>query len=390
MSNEVAISPVTGLRNFLEKNKAQIAAALPKHLNPDRMCRLALTAFSQNRALEKCELNTIFASVVIASQLGLEIGIAGQGFLVPYKGRCTFIPGWQGLVDLVSRSGRAAVWTGAVFEGDEFDWALGDRPYVKHKPQGEDNIGKLTHTYAVGRAKGSDWPIIEVWAQDRLVSHRNKYNKVGDDHYSFKSWEMYARKIPLLQVIKYLPKSIELANAIALEGAYAEGKTAVLDGDFVRVDEPAQSEPPVEQPEVRNPAAPQTTGTASALPNGAGASQESAPEAGQKKGQAPTLDDCKALLNSQGKDALTTVLDWKKHLSPADQVELEKLVDPIRKAAAPKPEKPLQDGQKKILLATIKRSAKSKADVEEKFGKWDELKEGQFNDIQKWLESDPL
>lgn len=227
----------TELSKFLEENRAQIVAALPKHLNAERMCRLALTAFSQNKALQDCSLNTIFASVVIAAQLGLEIGVAGQGFLVPYKGKCTFVPGWQGLVDLVSRSGRATVWTGAVYEGDDFDWALGDRPFVKHKPRRKGQGGDPLHTYAVGRAKGSEWPVIEVWDDESLVDHRDKYNKVGEKHYSYGNWEMYARKVPLLQVIKYLPKSIELANAIALEGAYAEGKGVTLEGDVVHVEE---------------------------------------------------------------------------------------------------------------------------------------------------------
>jgi hypothetical protein len=49
-----------------------------------------------------------------AAQLGLEPGINGQGYLIPYKGTCTFVPGWKGLVDLVARSGRATVWTGVV------------------------------------------------------------------------------------------------------------------------------------------------------------------------------------------------------------------------------------------------------------------------------------
>jgi recombination protein RecT len=241
MSTAVAIR--TELANFLTTNKDQIQAALPKHLNADRMSRLALTAFSQNKALQDCRLETIFASVVIASQLGLEIGVAGQGFLVPYKGTCTFVPGWQGLVDLVARSGRATVWTGAVHEGDDFDWALGDRPYVKHRPKNRTPGASPIYTYAIGRAKGSEWPVVEVWDADALIAHRDKYNKVGDRHYSFKNWEMYARKVPLLQVIKYLPKSIELANAIQLEAAAATGGIATLEGDYVRVDDPEGDAP---------------------------------------------------------------------------------------------------------------------------------------------------
>jgi hypothetical protein len=44
---------------------------------------------------------------------------------------------------------------------------------------------------------------------------------------------MYARKVALLQVLKYMPASIELANAIAVSNASEDGKGVVLEGDFV-------------------------------------------------------------------------------------------------------------------------------------------------------------
>lgn len=101
------------------------------------MMRLTLTEFSKNPKLQQCSSNSIFSSIIIASQLGLEPGVNGQGYLVPYNGTCTFIPGWKGLVDLAQRGGRSSVWTGAVYEGDEFDYMLGDSPYCRHKPCGE-------------------------------------------------------------------------------------------------------------------------------------------------------------------------------------------------------------------------------------------------------------
>lgn len=233
-------SSLTEVEQFFKANREQIRMALPKHLNTDRMTRLALTALSQNPDLRKCTMRSIFGEVVKASQIGLEIGVMGQGYLVPYwnekKGvtEAQFIAGWQGLVDLVSRSGRASAWTGAAFEGDEFDYALGDAPFVKHRPCGEDDPAKITHVYAIGRVNGSAWPIIEVWPIMRVRKHRDRYNKVGQRHYSFKQWEMYARKVPLLQVIKYLPKSIELTQALAAEAAHGEAFT--IDGDFQPVD----------------------------------------------------------------------------------------------------------------------------------------------------------
>ncbi len=230
-------SPAAKFNHYLTAHRDQLAAALPKHLNPDRMCRLALTAFSQSRQLQECDPKTIFAAVVLSSQMGLEIGVGGQAYIVPYKKTATFVPGWQGIVDLVSRTGRATVWTGAVFEGDDFDYALGDRPYVKHRPGGEDDPKKLTHVYAVGRVNGSDWPVIEVWPIRRIEKHFKRNNKVGEKHYAHGNWEMYARKIPLLQVCKYMPKSVELTAALTAEHAAETGRGMTFDGEFTTLDD---------------------------------------------------------------------------------------------------------------------------------------------------------
>lgn len=241
-NNQVAVSPAKQLNEFMTRHKNQIALALPRHITADRMIRLAMTAFSQNPSLQKCDLNSVFASVVVGSQLGLEIGVGGQAYLVPYGNKCQFVPGWQGLVDLVSRAGRATVWTGAVYIGDEFDWALGDAPFIKHRPgAGGDSWKDITHVYAVGRVNGSQYPVIEVWSMDRVVKHLNKYNKVGGRHYALEkngqNMEMYARKVVLLQVLKYMPKSIEVQRAIDVANAVDSNRNFTIDGDMVVIDD---------------------------------------------------------------------------------------------------------------------------------------------------------
>lgn len=217
----------------------EIKRALPKHLNADRMSRIALTAFRRTPKLADCDPRSVFAAVIQASQLGLEPDTLGRSYLIPYKVNkkvgnkweshyeCQFIPGWKGLMDLMNRSGLGSAWTGAVFEGDEFEYRLGDSPFVNHVPGGEDDPLKLTHVYAVGRAKGSEWPVLEVWPITKVTRHRNRYNKVGDKHYSYENWEMYARKVPLLQVLKYMPCSIELSAAIAMNDAAEAGAQSI-------------------------------------------------------------------------------------------------------------------------------------------------------------------
>lgn len=209
--------------------KAQIATALPQHINADRMCRIALTCFRLNPGLNKCDPASVFSAVVILAQQGLEPGLNGRAYLVPYynnkkqRTECQAIPGWKGLVELANRTGRCSVWTGAVFAGDEFDYQLGDMPFCKHQPRGEDDPKKLLFTYAIGRVKGNEFPVIEVWPNDKIKRHFHRYNKVGASHYAHDNWEMYARKVPLLQVLKYMPASPELEAAISLADSSDRG-----------------------------------------------------------------------------------------------------------------------------------------------------------------------
>lgn len=248
----IAKRPISILEK-LESMRPQIAMALPRHLTPERMIRIAITCLRTNPKLGECDAQSILASVMLASQLGLEPGVMGQCFLVPYKDHktkqmiCTLVPGWLGILDLVNRAGKASAWTGAVYQGDEFEWSLGDSPFVKHKPCGDEST--LLHTYAIARVKGSAWPIIEVWPMSKLLKHRDRFNKVGDSHYSYNHFEMYSRKIALLQALKYVPRSIELATAFQLDASAETGDQhleikdvpSIIEGQFV--DNPVADEP---------------------------------------------------------------------------------------------------------------------------------------------------
>ncbi len=230
---------------MLTKWLPEINRALPKHLNGDRMSRIALTAFRRNPLLGECEPLSVFAAVIQAAQLGLEPDTLGRSYLIPYKKNtkvgnkwettyeCQFVPGWKGLVDLMNRSGQGSAWTGAVFQGDAFEFMLGDEPYLRHKPAGEDDPKKMTHCYAIGRPKGAEWPILEVWPLAKILRHRDRYNKVGNKHYSFENMEMYGRKVPLLQVLKYMPCSPELVAAMALNDAAEIGEQRITLQDAI-------------------------------------------------------------------------------------------------------------------------------------------------------------
>lgn len=244
------------VRNALVANKDKLQAALPRQFSADRLIQLAYTTIRRDQRLMDCTVPSLAGAVMDAARLGLEVGVLGQGYIVGYKNNgvreAQFIPGWQGLVDLVGRAGCAEAWTGAVFEGDAFDWAYGDTPYINHKPCGEDNPERMTHVYACGRINGTRHPIIEVWPIEKVWRHRDRYNRIGEGHYSYKHPEMYARKIVLLQVLKYLPKSPLLTAAIEASNYEDQGKRTKITADYVVMPEgaPEAEADPKELPQV--------------------------------------------------------------------------------------------------------------------------------------------
>lgn len=226
----------------LQAMRGQIVRA-SKTIDPDRMIRVALTHIRNNPKLMEDPIG-VLGAVMIASQLKLEFGTMGQCYMVPYGKKVQFVPGWMGWVDLVQRTGRAAVKSEAVYEGDEFDVTLGSKPFIHHKPDiknwAEDR--PLLYTYSRGVITGIDAEIFEVYGKRRLDAHLRSINRVGSSHYALKdsnNFEMWAKKVPLLQVVKYMPKSVEIQAASKLEfashtpeGLGIEAAANILDTDY--------------------------------------------------------------------------------------------------------------------------------------------------------------
>ncbi|UZR29037.1 recombinase RecT [Methylococcus mesophilus] len=224
---------------MLESFKGEIQRALPRHLNPDRMCRIALTEFRKNPKLAQCEPASVFAAIIQASQLGLEPGLMGQAYLIPYGQQCQLIPGYQGLIDLVRRSGLIKrIEAHVVRDGDRFTYRTGLTTVLEHEPALDGEPGDLRLAYAV--AEFSDGGChVEVMTRAQIEAIRDRSQNVQ----SARKWkketpwdtdteEMW-RKTAIRRICKYLPKSAELATAVALDDAAAQGGQSLSVDDAI-------------------------------------------------------------------------------------------------------------------------------------------------------------
>lgn len=231
---------VAALTNAMAKMKN----VLPTHITPEKMARLSLGELRLNDKLrEAAQKNpeSFVSAVMLASQSGLEIGGAkGHGYLVPYKGEVTFMPGYRGLIDLARRTGQVtSIGVHVVYEEDEFEMELGLEERVIHKPNLDGDRGKPRLVYGVARfTDGShhfDWmPMQDV---DRIMKGSQSKGDWGPwkDHKP----EMI-RKTMIRRLTKYLPMSSDrLEKAVDASDAFDAGQT--IDGDFRFVDEPASA-----------------------------------------------------------------------------------------------------------------------------------------------------
>jgi len=217
------------LKTLLLSMSNEIAKALPKHVKPDRIGRIALTALNSNQNLQNCTPASFLGAIVQASQLGLEVNTPlGQAYLVPYKTTCTLIVGYQGMMDLARRSGMVkAIYAFAVYEGDEFSWALGLDPTVKHVPSTKADRGndpkKLTHVYAVAKLEGGE-PIFTVLT--RVDVERYRARSMASSSGPWKTdYEAMALKTAIRRLFRWLPKSAEMAAAVAIDEAPELGQS---------------------------------------------------------------------------------------------------------------------------------------------------------------------
>jgi recombination protein RecT len=204
-----AEQPTVG--QFIQRLVPEIARALPKHMDADRIARLALTVVRKDQALARCQPESFAGALLTASALGLEPGVNGEAYLVAYKNECTLIVGYQGFAKLFWQHPMAKhLDAQAVHEKDDFDYAYGLEPFLRHKPARGDR-GAITDYYAVASLT-SGARVFVVLSVDEVKKLRN--GKVGSNGGIPDPMHWMERKTALRQLVKMLPKSTALAHAL--------------------------------------------------------------------------------------------------------------------------------------------------------------------------------
>lgn len=230
------------LSAFLDGRKTFIAKVIPRHLTPDRVVKVAITAASRTPKLLECTPESFALAVIQASQLGLEAGSPlGEAYLVPYGRECALIVGYRGLIALARRSGEIeSIEAHVVHTRDRFELSFGLDAKLSHTPHmpappraadgdaamkawAEDaDPGLLVAVYAIARLKGGAVQY-EVMTRAQVDAIRARSRSSGNGPW-VTDYEEMARKTVVRRLAKYLPMSIEMAQAIDLDDRQESGE----------------------------------------------------------------------------------------------------------------------------------------------------------------------
>lgn len=217
----------------LNMYRNQIAQAVPRHLNPDRLIQIACNLIVSNPKIAECSTASIIGAVMQASILGFKpVNTLGQCYFVPYNKQIQFQIGYKGYISLARRSGEIKmIYAEVVREGDDFVYTMGLNPDMKHKPK-EDGTEdrKLTHAYAVVHYKDGGYNfVVLTFKQIESYRKRSPMQRTLTGAWST-DYEAMAKKTAIRRLATYMPLDTEVEETLATDDKIINAEDFVPNG----------------------------------------------------------------------------------------------------------------------------------------------------------------
>ena len=213
------------IEGLIQKSAEQLGKALPLHMRSERIVRIALTTLRLNPKLMACDPYSFLGALFQAAQLGLEPNVEGQAYIIPYGNKAQFQLGYKGLVELYYRHPNSiSLQAEAVREHDDFVFDLA-KAEISHKIDlSLEDRGKVIAYYAVAKMvnggnafKVMSFNEVKQFAERFSKCYMKKEQRFMPDTPWANNFDEMAKKSVLKQLMKLLPKSVEMQQALAMD-----------------------------------------------------------------------------------------------------------------------------------------------------------------------------
>lgn len=216
--------------------KESLSQILPKHLSSERFAAVAMRQFRTTPGLLKCTPESVLSAFMEAAGLGLEIGLNGESYIIPWHNKVKDADGnWSkvnvaqlqigylGHMKLAWNSGlissiESDVVTKDEVESGRFTYQRGTEGFLHHKPKADRDLREDNIAFAWGMVwiKGSDRPIWRVIDKGQIEKLRNTGQSANSPAWKNHYDEMAQAKV-LKRTLKWAPKSREQSRAVAVD-----------------------------------------------------------------------------------------------------------------------------------------------------------------------------
>lgn len=234
IKNAVGTETKTSIQGMLEMATKRMGATVPAHLRGERFIAIGQNLVKRNPKLSQCTPESFVGAMLAAAELGLE-PLGGKCYLIPYNNKYTgkmeaqFQIGYKGLVDMFYRHASALkIDAHAVHANDVFDFEYGSNAGLKHKPPKKGERGAVIGYYALATIKGES--LFKYMTVEECRNHGLRYTKMksgaqfSPDSMWNKDFDSMAKKTVIIQLMKLLPQSSEVMQAVEADETSREWK----------------------------------------------------------------------------------------------------------------------------------------------------------------------
>jgi len=235
IKTQIKATKSKSITDLIQDSVSQLGHALPSHMRPERIARIAMTTLRMNPKLYQCDPMSFLAALFQSAQLGLEPNVEGQAYIIPYKikdkmtGRfvdvAQFQVGYKGYVELFWRhQSSISLQMEMIHRGDAFSFDIGKNELTHTWDIEADDRGPVIGYYAIAHLTGGGRSI-KVISHKEALAHGKRFSKCWDSKKGEFKWgtpwkehfDEMAMKTVLIKLMKVLPKSIEIQRALEMD-----------------------------------------------------------------------------------------------------------------------------------------------------------------------------
>ena len=212
-----SITPLVAMQGTLEKMADKFREALPPTMDESKFISVLKLTLNKNPKLLQADKNSLLQTFMSAAKDGLYLD-GREAAAVQYGQSVQYIPMVEGMIKVLHNSGLIkTISAEVVYENDLFDYELGTKPQLTHKPLIVGDRGKPICVYAIAvTTNGGEY--MELMNMQEIEKCRAVSKASSSPHSPWVKWfDQMAKKTVMHRIAKRLPKNDAINSVVAVD-----------------------------------------------------------------------------------------------------------------------------------------------------------------------------